>query len=69
MSLSDELQVSLPSNVPGNKSNVTGQYETTLARPLDLPGTWEVALIDITYPHSWVNIDKECVVVLSTVFG
>ena len=52
MSLGDEFHVSHPSNVPGHPNNVTGQYETTLARPLNLPGIWEVALIDITYPHT-----------------
>lgn len=65
MSQGDEFMVSLPSNVKGNDKNKTGEYETTLARPLDLPGTWEVALMDITYPHSWINVDKEFVVGIS----
>ena len=48
MSLGNEFQVALPSNVRGPKFNTPGSYETTLAHPLDLPGTWEVGLIDIT---------------------
>ena len=65
MSLGDEFQVCLPSNVPGHSNNVTGQYETTLARPLDLAGIWEVALIDITYPHTWMNLDKDYTVTIA----
>ena len=59
MSLGDQFQVTLPSNVKGNDKNRNGQYETTLFTPLDLPGDWEVALIDITYPHTWINLNKE----------
>jgi len=65
MSLSNEFQVCLPSNVIGNTENTPGKYETTLARPLELGGSWECALIDITYPHSWVNLHKDYVVVIS----
>ena len=56
MSLRDEFQVTLPSNVTGLAINTPGAYETTLAYPLELPGTWEVALIDITYPHTWLDL-------------
>ena len=65
MSLGDEFYVSLPSNVPGHPNNVTEQYETTLARPLDLPGIWEVALIDINIPHTWMNLDKDYTVTIA----
>ena len=47
MSLRDEFQVTLPSNVTGLDTNTSGSYQTTLAYPLKLQGTWEVALIDI----------------------
>ena len=33
-------------------------FETALAKPLDMPGEWEVALIDLSYPHNWTNLDK-----------
>ena len=52
MLLGDPFQVTLPSNVKGNDKNTAGQYETTLDTPLDLPGDWELALIDNTYSHT-----------------
>ena len=69
MSLGDQFQVTLPSNVKGNKKNTAAQYETTLATPLDLPGEWEVALIDITYPHTWINLNKEYHMAVLTTFN
>jgi hypothetical protein len=65
MSLSNEFQMCLPSNVFGNDKNTPGKYETTLARPLELGGSWECALIDITYPNSWFNIENDCIVIIS----
>ena len=67
MSLGNEFQICLPSNVLGNETNTPGKYETILARPLELGGSWECALIDITYPNSWVNkihIQNECNVII-----
>ena len=57
-SLIKVFQVLLPSNVGGNDRNKPNLYETTLAKPLDLPGEWDVALIDIAYPHNWTNLDN-----------
>ena len=57
-SLSDEFQVLLPSNVKGNLKNKPNLYETKLAKPLDLPGEWDVALINISYLHNLTNLDK-----------
>ena len=57
-SLSDEFQVVLPSNVGSNPKNKPNQYETALAKPLDLPGEWDVSLIDIAYPHNLTNLVK-----------
>ena len=59
MLLGDQFLVTLPSNVNGNDKNTPGQYEKTLATPLDLPSEWEVALIDNTYLHPWINLKKE----------
>ena len=53
-----EFQVYLPSNVKGNTRNKLSLYETELAKPLDLPGDWDVALTEISYPHNWPNLDK-----------
>ena len=58
MSLGDEFQIMLASNVASNAHNKPNDFETTLAKPLDLPGEWEVALIDLQYPHNWTNLDK-----------
>ena len=57
-SLSDEFQVLLPSNVKGNPRNKPNFYKTELAKPLDLPGEWCVALINISYQHNWTNLKK-----------
>ena len=48
----------LPSNVGSNPRNKLNQYEKALAKPLDLPGEWDVALIDIAYQHNWTNLVK-----------
>ena len=57
MSLNNEFQVTLPSKVQSNSRNKPWQFETLLPIKLDLPGNWEVALIDIAYPHNWTNFD------------
>ena len=57
-SQSNEFQVTLPSNVKGNPRNTSIQYETTLAKSLNLSGEWEVALINLSYRHNWLVFDK-----------
>ena len=69
MSLGNELQVALPSNLTGTTSNTPGAYETTLAHSLDLPGTREVGLINITFSHTWLNLNNEIVVGISVAFS
>ena len=54
----NEFQVYLPSNVKGNPQNKPYLYETELSKPMDLPGEWDVALINSSYPHNWENLDK-----------
>lgn len=55
----DNFFIILPSNViadeyPGNTSS---HYFTPLPKPLVLePGRWEVALVGISYPFSWLNV-------------
>ena len=66
MSLGDEFQVTLSSNVQSNARNKPADFETALARPLDLPGEWEVALIDLSYPHNWVSLNKPLFMALLT---
>ena len=45
----------LPSNVdqPGNATN---QFRVRLPDPIELNGKWEVALVEMMYPHSWPNV-------------
>ena len=69
MTLSDEFHITLPSNVIDLDTNTPGVNETTLAYSLELPGTWEVVLIDITYPHTWLDVDKVCVIDISPVYN
>ena len=57
-SLNTEFEVSLLSNVQGNPKTNTNIYETELAKPLDLPGEWDVALINISNPHNLTNSVK-----------
>ena len=57
-SISDEFQFLLQSNLKGISINKPSLYKTELAKPLDLPGEWYVALIDILYPHIWKKLDK-----------
>ena len=57
-SLSDEFQVMLPSKVNNNQRNKPNLYETELAKQLDIPGEWYVALIERLYPQNWTNLDK-----------
>ena len=53
---SDEFHVCLPSYVKGNPRNKRSLYKTEFAKPLDLPGEWDMALINISYPHNWTNL-------------
>ena len=58
----EEIYVTFPSNVSRSvfKTNTPSDYKPKLRAPLDLPGQWEEALIDIQYPHKWNNIKEEC---------
>ena len=42
----------------GNPRNKPNLYETELAKPLDLPGECDVALINISYPNNRPNLDN-----------
>ena len=54
----NEFQVYLPSNVKNNIRYKPYLYETELSKPINLPGEWDEALINISYPHNWDNLDK-----------
>ena len=56
--LSAEFKVLLSSNVKSNPRNKPNLYETKIAKPINLPGEWDLALINISYFDNWLNLDK-----------
>ena len=52
----DDFTVTLSSNVKVPADNKPALFETQLAKPIELPGDWEVALSTLQYPHNWLNI-------------
>lgn len=53
--MNTEFFITLPSNTKfdGNK---TSNFKVRLPQKIILDGTWEVALTEIMYPHSWKNV-------------
>ncbi len=39
--------------------NTLTEYKVRLPQPLTLQGEWEVALVEITYPHRWYNVPDD----------
>lgn len=62
----DEFQITLLSNVKSNPRNQSAEFETQLAKPIELNGQWEVALMDLSYPHNWVTLKDEYYMALLT---
>ena len=57
--MNSSFYVTLPSNVFsfGHEKNVTSEYTTYLPKALELDkDLWEVAMVEIAYPHSFDNI-------------
>ncbi len=52
--------MTLPSNSSMNvhPDNTLTEYKVRLPQPLTLQGEWEVALVEITYPHRWYNVPE-----------
>ena len=38
--------------------NTLTHYKTKLPKVIDLPGNWDVGLLEIQYPHSWHNMTE-----------
>ena len=55
-----EFQIVLPSNASALNypNNIPANFKTKLAMPIQLVGEWEMAIVDIQYSHSWINIKK-----------
>ena len=66
MNTENEFQLTLPSNasITFSPDNKPTNYITTLPSHISLEGEWEVALIDILYPHNWMNITKDIYLIL-----
>jgi len=66
MNTETEFQLTLPSNasITFSPDNKPANYTTTLPSPISLEGEWEVALIDIQYPHNWMNIPKDIYLII-----
>ncbi len=61
--INDQYLLTLPSDssrlfYPENEPN---RFRIHLPKSLDLEGDWEVALVDILYPHNWSNFEGEYV--------
>ena len=56
MENTEEFTVHLPSNTRFMEANSASKYVVKLALPATLSGSWECALKEIHYPHSWDNI-------------
>ncbi len=50
-----DFYVTLPSN--SQVGNTLSDFRVRLPYTLTLPGDWEVALVELMYPHTWANID------------
>ena len=56
----NNLQYTAPSNssaayFPNNKPN---NFQVKVPHPINLPGEWEVSLVDIQYHSSWLTLDQ-----------
>lgn len=50
-----DFYLTLPSNSEPS-TNTTAKFTVYLPYKIDLPGKWEVALVEIQYPFSWNNL-------------
>ena len=53
--MNSEFFITIPSNTPFD-GNRTSNFTARLPQKIQLDGNWEVALVEIMYPHSWKNI-------------
>ena len=60
----DEIYITCPSNVPSSKANTPADYTTDLPCDIELPGEWEVALIETHYFNDWKNFEDCSLVVI-----
>ena len=56
METENHFYVTLPSNSRSFPNNTLDDFRVLLPRQIRLTENWEVALAEITYPHTWHNI-------------
>ena len=66
MNTESEFQLKLPSkgSITFSPDSKRTNSTTTLPSPISLEGEWEVALIDVQYPHNWRNITKNVYLII-----
>lgn len=58
---SQDFFIVLPSNTHTDifPSNTVSTFQIPLPQALEFPDTWEVALVELFYPHTWSNVSVE----------
>ena len=56
----NNFYITLPSNVDVKEypNNKTSHFFTPLPKEINLTGEWEVALVEISFPQSWYNVEQ-----------
>jgi len=55
--MASNMYITLPSNTKDfTQTNKTHSFRVHLPQPVSLEGRWEVALVDVQYPHTWKNV-------------
>ena len=58
MNPTDSFYIELPSNSSHKlfKDNTINKFRVNLANPLNLEGSWEVGLVEVSYPRTFYNV-------------
>jgi len=58
MEINEGFYITLPSNASLDvfQNNTSSSYQVNLAQPLHLDGSWQVAMTEMSYPHTWYNL-------------
>ena len=66
----NEFYLNLPSNtnkaLGAHRDNSTSEFRARLPHSIHLTGQWEVALVEMQYPYSWDNLQKDAEDMMST---
>lgn len=62
MDEASSFYVTLPSNACKDiyHNNTASNYKTRIVKPINLKYPYEVALVEIQYPHTWNTLDETC---------